>query len=206
MRIRIMICPKCGDELSSAVKVCPRCGYVVDDKMDEYLDTLESLLLDLKTLPKESFASYFSAQAYLLTAFAMIVFLIVYFMTVGYLFLLLAAVALILTVIYLVKKIARWKSHVSGEAKYKETLASLETMIRLLKSDYGEVREVRDRLRSVTSELKDITYAHNANHRNALKTWIAVVVVVVALAVAGITLLGMRDMGDTQVDNTVTMS
>lgn len=201
-----MICPKCGDELSSAVKVCPRCGYVVDDKMDEYLDTLESLLLDLKTLPKESFSSYFSAQAYLMTAFVMIVFLIVYFMTGGLLFLLLAAIALILTVIYLIKKIVKGKSHASSEARYKETLASLETMVRLLKSDYGEAREVRDRLRSVTSELKDITYAHNANHRNALKTWIAVVVVVVALVVAGITLLGMRDLDNAQVENTVTMS
>lgn len=200
-----MICPKCGDALSSAVKVCPRCGYVVDDKMDEYLGTLESLLLDLKTLPKESFGSYFSSQAYLMTAFVMIVFLIVYFMTGGLLFLLLSAVSLILTVIYLIRKMAKRKSHASIEAEYKDTMASIETIVRLLKSDYGESREVRDRLRSVTSELKDISYAHNANHRNALKTWIAVVVVVVALAVAGITLLGMRDLDAAPAENTVTM-
>lgn len=200
-----MICPKCGDTLSSAVKVCPRCGYVVDDKMDEYLGTLESLLLDLKTLPRESFGSYFSSQAYLMTAFAMIVFLIVYFMTGGLLFLLLSGISLILTVIYIIRKIAKGKSHASVEAEYKETMASVETVVRLLKSEYGEAREVRDRIRSVTSELKDISYAHNANHRNALKTWIAAVVVLVALAVAGITLLGMRDLDAAPAENTVTM-
>lgn len=201
-----MICPRCGDDLSSAVKVCPRCGYVVDDKMDEYLDTLESLLLDLKTLPKESFGSYFSTQAYLMTAFVMIVFLIVYFMTGGLLFLLLSGISLVLTVIYLVRRIAKGRKHASLETEYKDTLSSIETIVRLLKSDYGEAREVRDRIRSVTSELKDITYAHNANHRNALKTWIAVVAVVVALSVAGITLLGMRDLDGTPAENTETMS
>lgn len=202
-----MICPRCGDDLSSAVKVCPRCGYVVDDKMDEYLDTLESLLLDLKTLPKESFGSYFSTQAYLMTAFVMIVFLIVYFMTGGLLFLLLSGISLVLTAVYLVRKIAKGKRHASLETEYKDTLSSIETVVRLLKSDYGEAREVRDRIRSVTSELKDITYAHNANHRKALKTWIAVVAVVVALSVAGITLLGMRDLdGSAPAENAVTMS
>ena len=45
-----MKCPKCGDELSSATKVCPRCGYVVDDKVDEYLTSLEASLMDLKSV------------------------------------------------------------------------------------------------------------------------------------------------------------
>ena len=106
-----MKCPKCGDELSSATKVCPRCGYVVDDKVDEYLTSLEASLMDLKSVAPVSFGAYFSMNAYLLYGIMLIVFLVVTLMTGGGLFLILAALALVLMVVSLVRKFSggRWK-------------------------------------------------------------------------------------------------
>lgn len=189
-----MICPKCGDALSSATKVCPRCGYVVDDKMDEYLNDLESSLVAIKALPKESFGAYFSSQAYIMYAIAALVFLIVFFMTDGGLFLILAAVFLILTAVYLIRKFAGARRHRDSEESFRTNMVAIESMMRQLKNDYGESKEVRDRIRSTSSELKDIVHEHNANHRHAVKVWIAVIAVVLAVSVAGIVMLGSRDL------------
>lgn len=199
-----MICPKCGDALSSATKVCPRCGYVVDDKMDEYLNDLEEALVSIKALPKESFGAYFSSQAYIMYALVTLVFLVVFLLTWGGLFLILAAVFLIMTIVSLIRKFSGARRHRDSEETYRENMVAIETMMRQLKNDYGESKEVRDRIRSTSSELKDIVHDHNANHRHAVKVWIAVIVVVLAVSVAGIVLLGSRDLdGGDKVESTL---
>lgn len=199
-----MICPKCGDALSSATKVCPRCGYVVDDKMDEYLNDLEEALVSIKALPKESFGAYFSSQAYIMYALVTLVFLVVFLLTWGGLFLILAAVFLIMTIVSLIRKFSGARRHRDSEETYRENMVAIETMMRQLKNDYGESKEVRDRIRSTSSELKDIVHDHNANHRHAVKVWIAVIVVVLAVSVAGIVLLGSRDLdGGEKVESTL---
>ena len=73
-------------------------------------------------------------------------------------------------------------------------MVAIESLMRQLKNDYGESREVRDRIRDTTSELKDIVHEHNANHRHAVKVWVAVITVVLAISVAGIVMLGSRDL------------
>lgn len=199
-----MICPKCGDTLSSATKVCPRCGYVVDDKMDEYLNDLEMALASVKALPKESFGAYFSSQAYIMYALVTLVFLVVFLLTWGGIFLILAAVFLIMTIVSLIRKFSGARRHRDSEETYRENMVAIETMMRQLKNDYGESKEVRDRIRSTSSELKDIVHDHNANHRHAVKVWIAVIVVVLAVSVAGIVLLGSRDLdGGDKVESTL---
>ena len=183
-----MICPKCGDALSSATKVCPRCGYVVDDRMDEYLNDLEEALVSIKALPKESFG------AYLMYALVTLVFLVVFLLTWGGLFLILAAVFLIMTIVSLIKKFSGARRHRDSEEAFRENMVAIESLMRQLKNDYGESREVRDRIRDTTSELKDIVHEHNANHRHAVKVWVAVITVVLAISVAGIVMLGSRDL------------
>lgn len=189
-----MICPKCGDALSSATKVCPRCGYVVDDRMDEYLNDLEEALVSIKALPKESFGAYFSSQAYIMYALVTLVFLVVFLLTWGGLFLILAAVFLIMTIVSLIKKFSGARRHRDNEEAFRENMVAIESLMRQLKNDYGESREVRDRIRNTTSELKDIVHEHNANHRHAVKVWVAVITVVLAISVAGIVMLGSRDL------------
>ena len=199
-----MICPKCGDTLSSATKVCPRCGYVVDDKMDEYLNDLEMALASVKALPKEPFGASFSSQAYIMYALVTLVFLVVFLLTWGGIFLILAAVFLIMTIVSLIRKFSGARRHRDSEETYRENMVAIETMMRQLKNDYGESKEVRDRIRSTSSELKDIVHDHNANHRHAVKVWIAVIVVVLAVSVAGIVLLGSRDLdGGDKVESTL---
>lgn len=199
-----MICPKCGDALSSATKVCPRCGYVVDDRMDEYLNDLEEALVSIKALPKESFGAYFSSQAYIMYALVTLVFLVVFLLTWGGLFLILAAVFLIMTIVSLIRKFSGARRHRDSEEAFRENMVAIESLMRQLKNDYGESREVRDRIRDTTSELKDIVHEHNANHRHAVKVWIAVIVVVLAVSVAGIVLLGSRDLdGGDKVESTL---
>ena len=189
-----MKCPKCGDELSSATKVCPRCGYVVDDKVDEYLTSLEASLMDLKSVAPVSFGAYFSMNAYLLYGIMLIVLVVVTLMTGGGLFLILAALALVLMVVSLVRKFSGGRKSKASEDEFRRLQVETDTIMRVLKNDYGEAKEVRERLKSVTSELKDVVYEHNANRRHAVRVWIAVLAVTVAVSVAGIVLLGSRDM------------
>lgn len=187
-----MICPKCGENLSSATKVCPCCGYVVDDKMDEYLKQMESHLMTLKSIAPVSFGTYFSNQAYLLYGIMAIAFIIVYFMTGAGLFLILTALAIILLVISLVRKFTGARKNKEPESRFRAALVELETTMRLLKNDYYEAKVVRERLNDIQSELKDVIYRHNANRRRAVTVWIAVLIFTVAVCIAGITVLGNR--------------
>lgn len=191
-----MICPKCGDDLSSATKVCPRCGYVVDDNIDVYLMTLENLFNEVKSCRPVSFSEYFSKKAYLLYAFVTVIFIVVMFMTDAGLFLLLSAIAFLMTVISLVRKIALRKKNDESEGKYSQLLIEIDSCMRILKSDYSESSKVRDRLRVATSDLKDIVARHDENRRHAVKIWIIVFLVTAAVSAAGITVLGLRDMGN----------
>ena len=177
---------------------------MVDDKMDEYLNDLEMALASVKALPKESFGAYFSSQAYIMYALVTLVFLVVFLLTWGGIFLILAAVFLIMTIVSLIRKFSGARRHRDSEETYRENMVAIETMMRQLKNDYGESKEVRDRIRSTSSELKDIVHDHNANHRHAVKVWIAVIVVVLAVSVAGIVLLGSRDLdGGDKVESTL---
>lgn len=189
-----MICPKCGDDLSSATKVCPRCGYVVDDRIDEYLYSLDKNLKELKLLPPVSFGTYFSRNSYLLYGIMTIVFLVVMFMTDAGLFLILSLLSAVMLVVSVVRKLSLKNRNSEADSRFREIMTEIESCIRILKADYGESMKVRDQIRSTISELKDVRYAYEANRRNSVKVWIALLVVTVGLSVVGITLLGMRDL------------
>lgn len=190
-----MICPKCGDSLSTATKVCPRCGYIVDDRIGEYLSGLERNLRDLKSVPAVSFGDYFSRNAYILYAMMTVVFAAVMFMTDAGLFLILSFITLIMLVISVIKKISRRHRNMEAASRYRQLKVDTETIMRILRSDYGESVKVREQLRDATSQLKDIDYEYNANRRHSITVWIAVMVVTAAVSVAGIVFLGMRDKG-----------
>lgn len=188
-----MKCPKCGDILSTATKVCPRCGYIADDRIGEYLSSLEGNLRELKSLPSVSFGDYFSRNSYVLYAFVTVVFVIVMFMTDAGLFLILSCITLIMLVASLVRKISIRRRNAESDSRYRQLKVDTETIMRTLRSDYGESLKVRDQLRDASSQLKDIDYEYNANRRHAVRVWLAVIVLTVAVSVAGIVFLGMRD-------------
>ncbi len=200
-----MKCPKCGDELTPATKVCPRCGCITDNQMDERFAELDEQLTELRALPDVSFGTYFSAQAYLLYAIVLLILLAVWLMTGGGLFMILSALALVLFIISLIRKLTGYRRGRDAEEAYRLSRSVLESTMRTLKNDYGESKEARDRLKSCADGLKEVIWRHDANRRRAVKVWIATLAVTAVIGVAGIVLLGSRDLETAQEPETEEM-
>lgn len=189
-----MKCPKCGDELSPATKVCPRCGCVTDNRMNDRLAELDDCIARLHALPTVSFGTYFSAYAWLLYSIVLVVVLVVLLMTHAGLFLLLGIAVLAMLVGSLVRKAVGARRGRRDEESFRRGRVEAENAMRILRNDYGEAKEVRDRLKGSAEELKELVWNHDVNRRRAVRVWIAVLVATVIIGIAGIALLGSRDL------------
>ncbi len=191
-----MICPVCGDELSPVTKVCPRCGAIVDnDTLSDDLKNMELEILNMKSCPPITFGAYFSANSYILYALVTIVFLIVTILTQAGLFLILSVVTAFLTVYGIIRKLATGRALAKSEEEFKNAKNLVETGIRMIRQDYGESREIKIKLKEYQDEVDRLSYEHDINKRRTTKVWAIVLVIVVIVSIAGIVLLGSRDLG-----------
>ncbi len=190
-----MICPVCGDELSPITKVCPRCGAVVDnDTLSDDLKDIELDILNMKSCPPITFGTYFSAHSYILYALITIVFLIVTVLTQAGLFLILSIITAFLTIYGIIRKFTTRRALSNSEKEFNDIKNNVETSIRIIRQDYGESREIKNKLKEYQDEIDRLSYDHDVNKRRAIKVWAIVLVIVVIVSIAGIVLLGSRDL------------
>ncbi len=185
-----MICPVCGDELSPITKVCPRCGAIVDnDSLSEDLKEIELEIVTMKSCPPVSFGTYYSSKAYLLYALVTVVFLIVAFITDAGLFFLLSLVTAAMAIFGFVKKFFAKKKISNSEEEFNEAKANADALIRLIRQDYGESRDIKNKLNAFHSETNTLNDIHSANKKKAVRVWGIVLVLVIVISVLGIIFL-----------------
>ncbi|MBO5893866.1 MAG: hypothetical protein J6Q31_06380 [Alistipes sp.] len=185
-----MICPVCKEEMPLLSRICPVCGHVVDGdenhaSASESVDALENILYQVKSLPEPSFAkSMGQLSVYMIPILTLIV-LVMYVVSNAGLFLIIAALLGIWSIVLIIKKIAGRLGNSHSDKQFAELKNEYEYLARTTQRDYGKNREVARLLSEISEQFDNIESRRKAMSMKNFIVWAVIFAVIIFLASAG---------------------
>ncbi|MDL2231684.1 zinc ribbon domain-containing protein [Porphyromonadaceae bacterium OttesenSCG-928-L07] len=186
-----MECPRCKEDMPLLSKICPVCGYTEDGgennvSADEFADSLEACLHDIKMIPEPTFLRSMEQLTFVMYPIIAVYLLIVALMSEAGLFWLLFGLFLLLSIVALVRKSKGVLGNDPFNKEFKEIKNAYEYNERLAKRSFGKNREVSTLLTEISSQIAAIEIHRKNVAKKNLLIWAVILVVFFALASGGV--------------------
>lgn len=181
-----MICPVCKEEMPLLSRVCPVCGHVVEGdeshtSVSESVEALENVLYQVKSLPDPSFRKSMGQLAVYMIPIITLIVGIMYIISNAGLFLIIAAVLGIWSIVLIVKKIFGRLGNSFSDKRFAELKNKSEYLARSLQRDYGKNREVSRLLTEINEQIDSIESRRKSLARKNIFVWAVIFIVLIAL-------------------------
>lgn len=175
-------CPRCKGDMPLLSKICPTCGYTIDNSETtltpmEYMESLEGLLKDFRSVNIPTFADSFKKLLALVMLLLTIYFFVMSFMTGAFIFKLFCNISLFVLLISLVLFILKKVKSKKEAIVTAETLKNeFEYLVRSARQEFGKNPEMSRFLDNVTREMVAVDDEHIAKRRSVIRTWIIILI------------------------------
>lgn len=171
-------------------KICPICGYVVDGdsatpNAAEQINTLEQLVLQLKSLPHPSFLASIKDLLGIIVLILTVYFLLMAYLTDAIAFKILGGVFFVVLQYFLGRLIKSWFKP-SAKHEVERIKNEFEYNERIARRTFGKDNEVARQIDELTAEIIDTLRDRRAASRKVLCVWLTIVAVFVVGATVSI--------------------
>lgn len=185
-----MICPVCKEEMPLLSRVCPVCGHTIDGdenhaSASEAVTELESILYDIKALPEPTFAKSMGQLSLFMVPILTVLIFVMYVISAAGLFLILALLLAIWSVLLIVKRVKGTLGNREADAAFAELSNQYEYAARSLKRDYGKNREVANLLTEINEQIDHINSRRKSMRTKNLLLWALIFGVIIILTSIG---------------------
>ena len=179
-------CPRCKGDMPLLSKICPICGYVVDGdeatpNAAEQINTLEQLVLQLKSLPCPSFLASIKDLLGIIVLILTVYFLLMAYLTEAIAFKILGGVFFVILQYFLGRLIKSWFKP-SAKHEVERIKNEFEYNERIARRSFGKDHEVARQIDDLTAEIIDTLRERSSASRKVVYMWLAIVAIFVLAA------------------------
>ena len=188
-------CPRCKEDMPLLSKICPVCGYVIEGGEDacsaeDFIDKLESCLLEIKRIPAPTFTRSLISLTYIVLPIITLYLLVLSILSEAGFMWILTIVFAVLSVLQIIKKLKGNLGNDKSRKAFKEIKAKAEFYERTAKRNYGKNREVTNLLNDISSQIAQIESNHKKESIKNVIIWVVILIVFFGLTTRGVISVG----------------
>lgn len=184
-------CPRCKEDMPLLSKICPVCGYVVEGgegtpTAEEFVNTLEECLYEIKSIPQPSFFKSMGQLSFIMFPVLALYMLIMAMISEAGLFWVLFLIFGIFSIWTVIQKLRGQLGNTPFNNAFKALKNEYEYNERIAKHSFGKSKEVASLLSEISAQISDIEAKRNVASRKNLLIWIIILALCFGAANAGV--------------------